>query len=298
MAAGGGADRRHRFRGRLRRLQKKDAQTYTAQHAAMGQRTFKVGQSRWFVGYKKHTLRLWWREYNPSVLLVPLVSWITPANVFEGALLPPSLYYCQQHLGWWPGIVVADMSYMGAELKALCRRRWNVAVLTRLRSDMKLIPPYVAPNRIECHQGQALRWLEYAPEQQQHWFGVAEHEHYCSHCWEASTCPRQFAFAAQQHETLFGLLPLASLPAQRLLQQVRPWIEPAQAYEKNQLGLTAAFLNSLRLAWYMSLLADAAILLRTHAMLRQATQRPLLHDLVAHQCQFDFTHMGQSPDFA
>lgn len=188
------------------------------------------------------------------------------------------------------------MSYLGAELKALCRTRWNVAVVTRLRSDMLLVPPYVAPQRIECHQGQPLRWLEYAPEQHQHWFGVAEQENYCSHCWEASTCPRQFAFAAQQHETLFGLLPLASQPAQRLIQQVRPWIEPAQAYEKNQLGLSAAFLNSLRLAWYMSLLADAAVLLRAHAQLHQATQRPLLHDLVAHQGQFDFGQKSQSPD--
>lgn len=180
------------------------------------------------------------------------------------------------------------MSYMGAQLKALCRTQWQVAVVTRLRSDMLLVPPYVAPHRIECHQGQPLRWLEYAPEQQQHWFGVAEPEHYCSHCWESSTCPRQFAFAAEQHETLLGLLPLASLPAQRLLRQVRPWIEPAQAYEKNQLGLTAAFLNSLRLTWYMSLLADAAVLLRAQALLRQTTQRPVLHNMAAHQCQFDF----------
>lgn len=254
----------------------------------MGQRTFKVGQSRWFVGYKKHTLRLWWREHNASVLLVPLVSWVTPANVFEGALLRPSLRYCQQHWSWWPSIVVADMSYMGAELKALCRTQWQVAVITRLRSDMRLMPPYVAPDRLECHQGQPLRWLEYAPEHEQHWFGVAEPVDCCAQCWEASTCPRQFAFAARQHETLFGLLPLASLPAQKLIQQVRPWIEPAQAYEKNQLGLAGAFLNSLRLAWYMSLLADAAVLLRVHAKLRAATQRPLLHKLVAHQCQFNF----------
>jgi hypothetical protein len=259
----------------------------------MGQRTFKVGQSRWYVGYKKHTLRLWWRPYNASVLLVPLVSWVTPANVFEGGLLLPSLHYCKKYLGWWPRIVVADMSYMGAELKAQCRTQWQVAVVTRLRSDMKLIAPYVAPNRIECHQGQALRWLEYAPEQGQHWFGVAEPVDCCAQCWEASACPRQFAFAASQHETFFGLLPLASQPVQRLLQQARPWIEPAQSFEKNQLGLQAAFLNSLRLAWYMSLLADAAVLLRTHATLRWATQRPLLHDLVAHQCQFDFAQKCQ-----
>lgn len=290
-----GVDRCHRFGGGLRWLQKKDSQTYTAHRAALGQRTFKTGQSRWYVGYKKHTLRLWWRQHKESVLLVPLVSWITPANVFEGALLVPSLHYCQQHWQWWPKIIVADMSYMGAELKKLCRSRWQAAVVTRLRSDMLLLPPYVQWNRTECHQGQPLRWLEYEPEHQQHWFGVAEYEDYCSRCWEASTCPRQFAFAANQHETLFGLLPLASLPAQRLLQQVRPWIEPSQSYEKNQLGLNAVFLNSLRLAWYLSLLADAAVLLRIHAALRASAQRPLLHDLMAHQRQFNFGLTSPSP---
>ena len=40
-----------------------------------------------------------------------------------------------------------------------------------------------------------------------------------------------------QHETLLGRLPLASRLAQQVLQQVRPWIEPAQSFEKNQLGL-------------------------------------------------------------
>jgi hypothetical protein len=274
---------------------KKATQAYTAHRAAKGKRTFKVGQSQWYVGYKKHTLRLWWREHEGAVLLVPLVSWVTPANVFEGGLLVPSLRYCQQHWGWWPKIIVADMSYMGAQLKALCRTRWQTAVVTRLHSNAQLIPPYAAWNRTQCHQGQPLRWLEYAPEQDQHWFGVAEPAVCCSRCWEASTCPRQFAFAASQHETLFGLLPLASLPVQRLLQQVRPWIEPAQSYEKNQLGLNSAFLNSLHLAWCMALLADAAVLLRIRAMLEAPARTPLLHDLLAHQSQFDFGPIDRWP---
>jgi hypothetical protein len=261
----------------------------------MGQRTFKTGQSRWYVGYKKHTLRLWWREHTASVLLVPLVSWITPANYFDGALLVPSLYYCRRQWQWWPKIVVADMSYMGAQLKADCRTVWKVAVVTRLRSDMQLVAPYAAWNRTECHQGQPLRWLEYAPEQGQHWLGVAEPANYCLHCWEASACPRHFAFAADQHETLFGLLPLASLPAQKLLAQVRPWIEPAQSYEKNQLGLSNAFLNSLRLTWCMALLADAAVLLRTHALLNAPNHRPLLRDLMTQQSLFDFGSTDRSP---
>lgn len=221
-------------------------------------------------------------------MLVPLVSWITPANAFEGGLLVPSLSYCRQRWAWWPKIVVADMSYMGAEIKSVCRRDWNVAVVTRWRVGGKLVPPYVAWNRAECHQGQGLRWLEYHPDQDRHWFGIAEPVTHCPQCWEASHCPRQFAFAPSDHETLLGLLPLAGMPAQKLLQQARPWIEPAQSYEKNQLGLNAAFLNSLRFTWCMALLADAAILLRTHAVLHSPAQSHLLHALAAHQSLLDF----------
>lgn len=74
---------------------KKSSATYTAAHAALDERTLKTGQSRWYVGYKKHTLRLWLPTVHPAVTLVPLVSWLTPANVAEGSLLLPSLR-------WWP----------------------------------------------------------------------------------------------------------------------------------------------------------------------------------------------------
>ena len=130
-----------------------------------------------------------------------------------------------------------------------------------------------------------MRWLEYAPLEERHWFGVRGEPYFCQRCWEASACEREFAFAPSDHETLFGLLPLASLPAQRLLQQVRPWIEPAQSYEKNQLGLSQVFFNSLRLTWCLSLLADAAVLLRNHALLHAPVQPQahLLRDLAPQQ---------------
>ena len=268
----------------MQRLQKKETQTYTAQRAALGGRTLKTGQSQCFVGYKKHTFRLWWREHTSAVLLVPLVSWAAPANVSEGRFLVPSLRYCQQRWSWWPQIVVADMGYLAAEGKAFCRKTWRVAVVTRLKANMLLVPPYVAWNQAECPQGQPLRWLEYAPREDRHWFGVRAEPNLCQCCWEGSGCPREFAFAPSDHETLLGLLPLASLPAQRLLQQARPWIEPTQSYEKNQLGLNQVFFNSLRLTWCMSLLADAAALLRTHALLHAPPdQRHLLRGLAPQQ---------------
>src|SRR6266567_2237538 len=147
------ADRRHRFARCLQWIQKKDTGTYTAQHAALGGRTLKTGQSRWFVGYKKHSFRLWWREHSQSVLLVPLVSWVAPANVSEGGLLIPSLHYCDQRWSWWPRQVAADMGYLAAERKRLCRERWHVAVVTHVRSDMKMVAPFQSEREAACAQG-------------------------------------------------------------------------------------------------------------------------------------------------
>ncbi len=114
---------------------------------------------------------------------------------------------------------------------------------------------------------------------------MAGEEDLCARCWQTDTCPRHFGYPAAAHETLFGLLPLASRAAQRLLQQVRPWIEPAQSFEKNQLGLGQMFFNSLRLAWQMSLWADSAVLLRTMAWLDLPTEVQLLVALTPRQME-------------
>lgn len=156
--------------------------------------------------------------------------------------------------------------------------------MTHLRSDMKLVPPFLSEREAACVQGQPLQWVGYDVREDLHWFGAVSPRPLCSSCWEASTCPREFAYAPAAHETLLGLLPLNTLAAQRLLQQVRPWIEPAQAYEKNQLGLSKMFFNSLRLTWCMALLADAAVLLRAHALLHAPThERALLWELAPKQ---------------
>ena len=171
----GGVDRRHRSARRLRGLQKSTGH-YSATHAALGGRTLKTGQSRCLVGYKKHPLRFWLHDDRAGVLLVPLVSWATPANRSEGGLLVPSLHHCQRQWEWCPPLVVAE---------------------------------------------------------------------------------------------------------------VRPWIEPAQSYEKNQLGLSQVFLNGLRLTGVMSLLADAVVILRARAIVGRPPVRPLLDALTPPQLSLE-----------
>ena len=274
---------------------KKGTGQFSATHAALGGRTLKTGQSRWFVGYKKHTLRLWLHQYPVGVQLVPLVSWVAPANVSEGGLLVPSLHYCQQQWDWCPPLVVADMGYLGAPAKQQCREWWRVAVLTKLRSDMKLVPPYVAWDQAACPQGEPLTWLGYDGRAGEHWFGVGTEPQLCACCWEAARCPRQFAYPPAAHETLLGRLPLASRLARTVLQQVRPWIEPAQSFEKNQLGLSDMFFNSLRFTWVMALLADAVVILRARALLERPPRRPLLAGLLPFQLPLELEPEDTKP---
>jgi hypothetical protein len=151
----------------------------------------------------------------------------------------------------------------------------------------------VTAQHVECPHGQRLEGWEYAPETAQQWFRAAGEPNLCGPCWEAASCPRPFGYAAAQHETLFGLLPLASRPAQRLLQQVRPRIEPAQSFEKNQLGLGQMFFNSLRWVWQMSLWADSAVLLRTMAWLDMPTEMHLLSPLALRQMELGLSEEKQ-----
>jgi hypothetical protein len=232
----------------------------------LGGRTIKTGLSRWFVGYKKHTLRLWLSQRSEAVLLVPVVSWAVPANRGEALFLRPSLDYCLRRLDWLPDLVVGDMGYIGLEVQRDIRQRLGVGVLTKLRPDMKLVNPFEPGPVAVCPQGQRLTWLGLEAHDQLHWFGVTEPEPLCWRCWDQSACARQFSYRPATHEILFGRIPLASSVAQRLLKQVRPWIEPAQSYEKNQLGLSEMFLNSLRFTWTACLLADTVVLLRARVL--------------------------------
>jgi len=256
----------------------------------VGARTVKTGQSRWFVGYKKHTLRWWLPERQEAILLVPLISWIAPANRGDVLFLEPSLRYLHRQLDVRPALVVADMAYINFEMAARLRQQLQVGVVTALPPNYDL-PRKVEPAlTLQCLQGQKLRWLGLEPTDQLHWFGVdPESPLLCPCCWQASHCPREFSFLATDHEIALGTIPVNTPLARRLLRQSRSWIEAAQSYEKNQLGLSAMFLNSLRLTATLGLLADTVGLLRAHALLDENTKtNNLLQALLPCQLSLDF----------
>ena len=231
------------------------------------------------------------RSYEPAVLLVPLVSWAAPAHVPEGYLLKGSVRQCAQRLGWRPDIIVGDLGYIHQQTKKEIRRGWQVAVVTRMKKDMNITEPFDDWDQLSCRQGQPLHWLGYEAAAG-HWFGVPHGPALCASCWEASTCPREFCYPPDLHETLLGLLPLNTLAARRLLRQVRSWVEPCQAYEKNLLGLKRVFLNSLRLTWTLCLFTDAAGLLRALALLSGPKDNSPLDPLLPRQMNLPWEMSG------
>lgn len=219
---------------------------------------------------------------------MPLVSWAAPANVPESYLLKPSLEYCFKRLAFHPDIVVGDMGYIHHETKYHFRTHWNLAIVTKMKADMLAHCEYSPAEALRCPQGQELAWTGYEPEGQLHWFEPVGSARLCSWCWQQSSCTKQFSHPASEHETFFGSIPLNTMTAHKLLYSVRTWIEPAQSFEKNQLGLKRLFVNSLSFCWTACLLADSAVLIRTLAILAQPKSSELLADLMPRQAHFNF----------
>ena len=222
-----------------------------------------------------------------AVRLIPVVSWLTPADVPEGYLLKPSIDYCWRRFGWRPDIVVGDLGYIHGQTKREIRETWRVTVLTKMKADMSIIAPFESTRCVICPQGQPLQWLEYNEQEDRHCFGVRAPDPLCGQCWQASGCSREFDYPPAHHETLLGLLPLSTLPAQKLLEQARSWIEPCQSFEKNLLGLNSQFLNSLRLTWCLGLMVDAVVRLRNLALHQQVSSPKLLEYLRPKQGALD-----------
>jgi hypothetical protein len=253
----------------------------------IGGRSRKDGYGRFFVGYKKHTLRLWLRQHRSSILLAPLISWAAPANRDDAIFLEPSVDYCARHLEWTPDIIVGDLGYLGLAAQRRLRERMQVALVTKFRSDMVLPDEFDDPFTLSCEHGQVLRWLGLHEVDQLHWFGVTDPNPICNWCWQRSSCPQQFSFRPRDHEILYGTIPFSSRVGQHLLRKARAWIEATQSYEKNQLGLSQIFLNSLRLTWTVCLLADTVALLRARAMITESKSPALLQQMMPQQMQLD-----------
>ena len=221
------------------------------------------------------------------MVLAPVITWAAPASRGDVLFLEPSVRYCGRFLEWVPDIVVGDMAYISLATQRRLRAQWHVAMVTKFRPDMNLPEEFEDSATMTCEQGQVLRWLGLNEREQLHWFGVVDPDPLCACCWQGSACPRHFSFRPQTHEILYGTIPVSSAVAQQLLRQARSWIEAAQSYEKNQLGLNQMFLNSLHLTWTACLLADTVTLLRARVLLLHPPAAALLEPLLPAQMPLD-----------
>jgi len=139
-------------------------------------------------------LRLWLRQHDAAILLVPLVTWAAPANRDDSVFLEPSLGYCARHLEWTPDIVVGDLAYLGIAAQRRLREKLQVALVTKFRSDMVLPDEFDDAFTMSCEQGQVLQWLGLHEADQLHWFGVTDPDPLCTVCWQRSACPQEFSF--------------------------------------------------------------------------------------------------------
>jgi len=111
------------------------------------------------VGYKKHTLRCGCRRYETGGSFDPAGQLGHTRTCARGLLLKPSIRQCQQRLAgvrilWW-----ATWGYIHQQTKQEISSAWNVAVVTKLKCDMRIIEPFDAWDQMSCQQGQALQWL-------------------------------------------------------------------------------------------------------------------------------------------
>ena len=233
---------------------------YSAKGAAKGKRTKKSGQSPYFVGYKKHTLRLWLKVKGKN-LMVPLVSFIAPANIHEGDFLNSMIRHSKNALSLHIDIIVGDMGYISSEQKMRLRRQSNTAVLTRVRENMQPPKEYFDYGCPECPEGIPLCWDAYDAETEMHCYTSPLDNPACDTCWQHGNCYQELYVSPSIDEHHFGMIPLHTKVSQKLLQKIRPQVERGFENDKNKLYLNRFFVNSLNLANILSHLSDACQIL-------------------------------------
>jgi hypothetical protein len=167
----------------------------------------------------------------------------------------------QKNLSLRIDIVVADMGYISSDHKEELRNQFQTAVITRVRENMLAAEEYIDHGCPECPEGIPLTWDGYDPKTETHRY-IAPMDHpACKFCRLQSFCYLEVSISPQTDEHRFGVVPLHTTVAQRLLQPIRPQAERGFENDKNKLSLNRFFANSLEMAKILGYLADACQLL-------------------------------------
>lgn len=189
--------------------------------------------------------------------MIPLISFIEPANIYEGRFLKPMIQKTQNELSLHIDIVVGDMGYIKSEQKMELRKQFATAVLTRVRENMSPPEEYIEYSRPECPEGIPLSWDGYDSETEKHCYATPVDNPACISCRLYGNCYQEFYVSPSTDEHRFGIIPLHTKVSQRLLQEIRPQVERGFENDKNKLYLNRFFVNSLKLARIIGHLSDA-----------------------------------------
>ena len=204
--------------------------------------------------------------------MIPLVSFIEPANVYEGKLLYPMIQKTREDLSLQIDAVVADMGYISADQKKDLRKQWQTAVLTKIRENMSPPEKYLDYGCPECPEGFPLLWDGYDSGQESHQYITSPDHPACSFCRLQGICYQEIYIRSAIDEHHFGIIPLHTKVAQRLLRKIRPQVERGFENDKNKLYLNQFFMNSLKMAKIIAYLSDASQVLLLFATLKTNTK--------------------------
>jgi hypothetical protein len=204
--------------------------------------------------------------------MIPLISFIEPANVYEGRFLKSMIQKTQDELFLHIDIVVGDMGYIKSEQKMGLRKQFATAVLTRVRENMHPPEEYADYNRPECPEGIPLSWDGYDSETEMHCYATPVDNPACISCRLYGNCYQEFYVSPLTDEHHFGIIPLHTKVSQRLLQTIRPQVERGFENDKNKLYLNRFFVNNLKLARILGHLSDTCQILLLFAGMKTNTK--------------------------
>jgi hypothetical protein len=205
-------------------------------------------------------------------LLIPLVSFIAPANVHEGQFLSSMIQNTPNELSLYIDVVVGDMGYISSDQKMELRKQSHTAVLTRVRENMSPPREYFDWGCPECPEGIPLSWDGYDPGTEMHCYITPIDPPACSLCRLHGNCYQEFYVSSLVDEHHFGIIPLHTKVSQRLLQEIRPQVERGFENDKNKLYLNRFFVNTLKIARILGYLSDACQVLLLFADMKTNTK--------------------------
>lgn len=205
----------------------KKVRIYSDLDADCGARRNKRDKSRYFVGYRAHTLA----AIDPATgHNYPLFSLIAPGNHHDNLLLPQLMCFAEA-MGLETEIITADEAYGDAEQNTALRRTYGVSVVTPPSQKVK------APENVDGQSG--FVYLDEFCETAMNYLGRTETGHEFK-CGAHGDCPRSVVCSRYREvgfdSGLFGQIPdqVAGLDDAR---EIRKHMERAYNLLKHREGL-------------------------------------------------------------